>query len=707
MAKLLSALLKSLKVKNATTSGGGVSGFVRDPKTTSVKRVGYVIGASGEEYEESEVDLAQIKTAIQRDSYLMQTAMKYSELLFKSGYAVTGRDEAALEYLNTRFSVMEVATGQSMHELWKGIGEDIVRYANSFIVKARAKGGVGLPPGLNVLPVNGAKEAIGGYFRLAPESIKILRDVNGTIKNYQQEVQGGGDPITFNAIDVVHIKVNAPTGSAFGMPFMAPVLEDVRLLRKVEENVGLLLYRHIFPLLAYKVGIAEKGYEASDEEIDEISSVIDQMPTDGAIVLPERHFIEPIKIEPLEAKPYLDYFENRVFSGVGLSSVDFGRGDTANRNTADAMGGIKADRVKGWQQDIQEQIDLYIIDELLAEGGFDPVVNPEWDCEFVFNEIQLEQRIAKESHEINKFNNNLQSWEETRIAMGMEPATDEARLQFQMIGIATAAANAALTTNSDDQSSAGANSSSNATSPSNQHGSSTKAERLKESEQAKRYAETIHELQKMYREMESQSLNKLKRIQENKSSRTLEVSEIMSGHQPVLERMETILKQGVKEEKAKALRKAREDLKCLSTNYFKYDVYEKITHAYLEESLENLHKQIKRTIEYRMTEYMTTEQSILTVKASFAASAFKIQQITNSVLQRAYNYAYLLCIQKAGVDEITVKMEENACDVCKELSNEIFSLKKWGMLSELNMFYKIPPWHPNCYCEMHYKEVKN
>lgn len=708
MARLLSALLKSLKVKNATTSGGGISGFTRDPKTTTVKRVGLVPGSTGDEYEESEVDLSQIKTAISRDSYLMQTSMKYSELLFKSGYSITGKDEAALEYLNSRLSMMEIATGTPIHELWKGIGEDIVRYSNSFIVKARAKGGVGLAPSISVVPVNGAKEAIGGYFRLAPETIKVLRDTNGTIKSYEQEVEGGSDPIKINAIDMIHIKVNVQTGSPFGTPFLAPVLEDVRLLRKVEENIGLLLYRHIFPLLAYKVGIAEKGYESSDEEIEEISSIIDQMPTDGAIVLPERHSIEPIKIDALDAKPYLDYFENRVFSGVGLSSVDFGRGDTANRNTADAMGGIKADRVKGWQQDIQEQIDLYIIDELLAEGGFDPMANPEWDCDFMFNEIQLDQRIAKESHEMNKFNNNLQSWEETRSAMGMEPTTDEARLQFQMIGIAAATANAELSAAaSEDKTEAGKNTSDSKTQPENQNGKSTKAERLLESDDTSRYSDIVNELKSLYKQMERTTVDKIKRIQERDSSLELNSSEMLSGNSLFLEKMHSCIVKGIKQERIKALIRVKEDLKGYKISRFKNETYYEVSKIFLDESLESLNKQIQRTLDVRYSEASTNEAKILAIRSSYQVSEYKLQQLVNSVLQRAHNFAYLLAMQQEGVEEVHIRVEENACTSCHGLSEEIFSLKKWGMLNELNAFYKIPPWHPNCHCEMHYKEVKN
>ncbi|MED3353251.1 hypothetical protein P4388_32615, partial [Bacillus thuringiensis] len=228
-----------------------------------------------------------------------------------------------------------------------------------------------------------------------------------------------------------------PAGRPFGDPWIAPVLEDVRLLRKVEENAGLLLYRHIFPLLAYTVGTDQPGQQATDTELTELQSVIENLPTDGAILLPERHKVEAIDISTIDGRPYLDYFEQRVFTGLGMSQVDMGRGDTANRNTADAMSGIKADRVKGWQKAIQTKIDKYMIDEILIEGGFDPLVNPDFDINFVFDEFEQEKKIAKENHALLMWNSNIATWEETRIECGREPVADESRLAFQMIGATT------------------------------------------------------------------------------------------------------------------------------------------------------------------------------------------------------------------------------------------------------------------------------
>ena len=446
LAKMLNKMLRNLSVRNAPSGGSGSSrgagsGFNRDPKAIQVKKVGYQInenagGGSGDNFEGPIADFDMITEAIRRDSYLTQAVMKYTELIFKSGYSIVGKNEQALEYLDLRLGMMAVATGIPTRELWKGIAEDIVRYSNCFIVKARAKGGQGLPPGINAMAVPPSKDPVVGYFRLPPQTIEISRDDTGTVIKYKQEVDGGGDAKEFRPEDMIHIKVNVPSGRAFGDPFIAPVLDDIRLLRKIEENAGLLMYRHIFPLLAYKIGLPEPGYEASDEELEEFRAVIDDMPTDGAIVLPERHSIEPVKVEAIDGKPYLEYFENRVFSGLGLSQVDFGRGDTANRNTADAMTGTKADRVKGWQLQIQDQIDKYLIEELLVEGGFDPIVNPEFDCDFVFNEIELESIIKKESHEIFKFTNNAITWEEMREGLGEEPVAEESHLFYQMIQMA-------------------------------------------------------------------------------------------------------------------------------------------------------------------------------------------------------------------------------------------------------------------------------
>lgn len=702
LAKLWNKFIRDIALKNAPSGGSSRSAgaISRDPKAIQVKRVGYQLvngsrSAGRDNFQEPLTDLELIDTAIRTDSYVMQTMMKYSELLFKSGYYFEGKNEQALQYLRTRFEVMSVATGVPTEELFQGIGEDIVRYSNAFLVKARAKGGVGLPPGMSLIPIPPAREPIAGYFRLPPHTISIARDEKGNVLQYRQEVEGGGDPIIFRPEDIVHISVNRPVGRPFGEPWIAPVLEDVRLLRKVEENAALLLYRHIFPLLSYTVGIDKPGYEATDEELEEVQSVIENMPSDGAIVLPERHKIEAINLNAIDGKPYLDYFEQRVFTGLGVSAVDMGRGDTANRNTADAMTGIKADRVKGWQRSLQAQIDKFIIDELLAEGGFDPLVNPEFNVDFVFEEIEQERKIAKENHVLQKWNSHLTTFEEARLELGLDPVVDESRLRYQMVDAYT------------DEAKDTSDEVDNKNAPENQHGKRTspkrKTESLVESEtvfdhMAISHFEKLHNaLLSQYRSLEKDAIDMVEAHINKQAFPVKEPEEWLSAMHFSKDRMLRSVQEHTKYALSEGIEKAKKD--CGRNSYPEVNVGSAlgVVKEYAHDSLENLEKNLKLSISRRMEEAQSKEEVLLAVKGVFSALEHRMKFMSKTIMARAFNYGYVLAAM--SYDEEFVKpLYEGQCFTCSQKAKEPISLKQFLSLDEVAIFYRIPPWHPNCEC---------
>ncbi len=704
MAKIFNQLLSKIGLRNATTSTGSSSQGVavnRDPKTTQVKKISYAVkSGSGTDAESPNADFTAIATAISRDSYLMQAVLKYTELVFKSGFQYQGKNEQSLTYLNQRISMMEIATQQPMELLYHGIADDIVKYSNSFIVKARAKNGVGLAPGLPAIAILPSKDPVAGYFRLPPQQITITRDDLGNISKYTQTSGAGGDTKDFKPEDIIHIKVNCAAGEAFGMPWLAPVIEDIRLLRKIEENSALLLYRHIFPLLTYTVGVDKPGFEATPEELDELRGVIEQMPTDGAIVLPERHKVAAVNIQPIDGNPYLTYFENRVFSGLGLSQVDFGRGDTANRNTADAMSGNKADRVKGWQQVIQPQIDKYMIDEILIEGGFDPVVNPDFDVNFVFVEIEQEMRIKIETHEIYKFEHNIQTWDETRKNIGLDPVADESRLIYQMIGFAQAEQQAAIADKGAETD--------NKQKPANQNGSRTGPKKstesvLNESDAPKETSPTellYSQLLSVYESIEKDVLDEVGKFQENERFPIRNTKELLSSIHFGKDKMLNIIQREAKQVFSEGIRKARTELDLSRSP--KVNMYEalNVISAYNKDSFNLMDKTIHSMLDEKLKHAKNKVEALLVTKGIFESLKHRIQSISKTSLLKSHHYGYALALSRAGVAHIASICEEGGCDTCYEKSRETIELVELSAMNEAILFYQIPPFHPHCECDL-------
>lgn len=647
------------------------SGFTRDPKTFGIKFLGYqlVTGGGGRDnFETSKTDLTILANAIEKDSYLAQAVMRYAELLFVSGWTFKGKNEQALLYLKQRLEMIAVATKTPTEDLFFGIGHDIVRYANCFLVKARAKGGKGLPPGMTLTPILPSKDAIAGYFRLPPQTMTISRDVNGNVLAYRQTPISGGENIDFKPEDVVHISVNRPVGEAYGESFISPVIEDIRLLRKIEENAALFLYRHIFPLMKYKVGLPEKGMEATPEEIESLKNVIENLPTDGALLMPERHNLESIPIDTVDVRPFLDYFENRVFTGLGMSQVDFGRGDTANRNTADAMTGNKADRVKGWQQQIQVQIDKFIIEELLIEGGYDPLINPDFDINFSFNEVQQEQRIKHDVHEIFKFTNNVQTWDETRKNLGMDPVTDESRLYVNMIGSMEQATSAQA---------------SNLNQPSNQFGTRSGPKRSTEMNEKEMIRLDTEEIIRLFQSFKNAFVTEFEKYQKEKG-----LSPIWLSLLPFQNEFQSIIGALASDQFLQGAKQASTDFQLMKSAEMQgaLRIHIKQASLLLMDHIQHKLKQI----------------DVLKADASQLWNGFEMQlkKFVRTELIRSYNVGYAAQIKKYGVSHSSVMLSAASCKTCSNQSKEGHAFVIDSLWDDFALLERIPPYHANCECTL-------
>lgn len=403
-----------------TDIGDASSGGQRDPAETAVKRIGLRMGdVTSKDFEEPEYDLSQIQLGYDTDSYIRQGVDKYIDQIFKEGFDFYGKNEATVDYIKLRLAYIAEVTKMPTQQLFTELAEDVVKYSNCFVAKARAKDPNNLPPGVTVSGVGGA-EPVAGYFPQNATTIKSKRDQYGTVKGYQQEVSGADKTVKFKPEDIVHIFYKREKGHAFGTPFLWPVLDDVRALRQAEENVLRMMYRNIHPF--NHVAVGDKDAPGTPTEIAEVQDALDNMEVDGGIVTSSRVVIKPIASDQvINAEPYLKHIEERVFSGMGIPAILFGRGDTANRSTGDNQSSEMADRIKAVQKTIENFVNEFMIRELLLEGGYDPVLNKDDNVEFRFKENDLDALIKYENHVIYKFEHNAITEDEMRANLKMDP----------------------------------------------------------------------------------------------------------------------------------------------------------------------------------------------------------------------------------------------------------------------------------------------
>lgn len=428
--------------RDASSSGGQ-----RELASEFIKQIVYKTNDDND-FEDPDFDMEDIENAYNTDSYVRQGVDKYVDQIFKEGYSFYGKDTNTVEYLKLRLEYIAEATGTPTNQFLMDIAEDLVKYGNCMIVKSRSNDVNALPQGVNIQGLAG-KDPVVGYFCANPSTMTVMRDEHGVVTKWKQETDAGEQE--FNPEDVIHFYYKRPKGNAYGTSFLVPVLDDVRALRQAEENVLKMMYRNIYPFHHVKVGTEDQP--GTEKEVDKIIEEINNMDVEGGIVTTERVTITPIASDKvIDAEPYLRYMEDRVFSGMGIPAIMWGRGDTANRSTGDNMTSEMADRIRAITKIIEMFFNSFIVKELLMEGGYDPVLNPDQIAELKFHDNDVDVKIKKEVHAIYKYEHNAITEDEMRSALGMDPIADGDRekLFVELITRETLKLQSELSASSDD-----------------------------------------------------------------------------------------------------------------------------------------------------------------------------------------------------------------------------------------------------------------
>ena len=667
----------------------------------AIKRVGlaYTKGGGGrKDFEASPYNFADIIKAYNTDSLVRQGTDKYIELMFKAGWTITGPNDKAVEYVRQRLNWMAMITSIPTDQLFIEIAEDLVKFGNTFTVKARQKDNSGMPAGLRVKPVGNMKP-VAGYFVLPVSTIKIARDKNGTVLGYEQSAPGSSDKLQIAPADMIHFYYKREHGYAFGNPFVVPVLDDVRLLREVEENVARILYRYAAPLYIYTVGIQQPGYESTKEEIEYVQDMIDNMPTDGGIVLPERHKIEIAGAgnEVMDFDKILEYLRQRVCVGLGLPETVLGIGDTSNRGTSDNLSIEARDKIKAFQRVQEIFTDSFIINELLLEGGFDPITNRDDVVHFKFNEIDVDTKIAIENAVVQLWLNDLMTHDEARIGIGKDPLNgDMSMMRSTLVG---AAANDADDGTVD-----------NKARPENQHGKKVgKKKIVKPAKQAAAAESSASAATGLYDILQAdQYLAQLEyhyglTRQDTVDKVVMMYSSIINDDfsRKDLELILRLTEQSINDIAPKYTRPALHEgiVRCVadsnasaSPNVDVNTIYQHISMQFIDDS-RRLIDDLSEMVVYAVRSSQK-EDAVARIVGAFNALQYRLAFIARSQLMYAFNCGYAFAARALGMSSLNVvKGPDSECAECRTRASQIVDLSG-------DIYNKIPPWHSNCACRL-------
>lgn len=414
-------------------------------------------------WEKPTYSLEEIAKACPVESYAARSIDKHREHVLRHGWDWVGRNDKTVAYIRKRMSELSESMGRPVEKEIRKAIRNYIKFSNGFLAWTRDR---------NITYRSRHRKSRyhpTGLFSMNATCMRYRRDKKNRILEWYQVV--GNDEESLKDVDVVHLAFDQDEGFILGVPFILPVLDDILTWRRFEEIAEIMYHKFAYPLYHHKIGEKDhppEEYDDSTNEIGEASSIVSGMAPEGHLFTSHRHIIEVVgaKTTALDILPMLKYWEERVLAGLNLSALDIGRGDTANRSTADTLSKGLADRCAEYQNEFAIDFTFHILDELLIEGGYD--LTPENRVSMHFPAIDREAKRADETHQTFLYQGNAITHSEMRTRMGQLPFNKEEWKDtfFEQVTKPTA-----LIKSIDESSGLGSTASvSNAARPANQHG---------------------------------------------------------------------------------------------------------------------------------------------------------------------------------------------------------------------------------------------
>ena len=369
-----------------------------------------MMGLAPEEYNDMEYDLSEHSRIIDTEAFVTAAFRKKRQLILKNGFELNSENEKNLKYVQKRLEEFEFVTSQSFRDFVAEIVENMVNFNNCFILKYRKEeSSSGL---LRELPNGKEFKPIAGLFTLAAPTIDTAtHPKTGQIVKYRHRITERFSK-QFKPTDIYHIFENKRVGVTIGTPPLESVKDDIIILRGIEQDAESMIHRHANPIIQVQVGTDDSPARILGDgtsEVDLYSSIIEHMAENGGISTPHRVNVKMLGAESqaLRLETYLEYFKNRVLTGLCISEIDLGG---SSKGDSDVASNSLKEEVRSYQDCISNFITNYIFNELLLES-------PMYSSRFFvpenervvlkFIEPDLDKRIKIESHYLNLFVSGL------------------------------------------------------------------------------------------------------------------------------------------------------------------------------------------------------------------------------------------------------------------------------------------------------------
>lgn len=370
-----------------------------------------------------EYDQYEPFTMLDTESYLMQAIRRKHSLMFRQGFKIEGENGRFTRYINSRLTTIGYMMGSTLENFIKDILYNLIVISNCFLLKMRDEEASGGVPNKK----NDERTPVAAYMILPPHSIFPFVNQKGEIIKWRRYYGSARKYKDYKLEDVIHFKWDVKPGHIYGTPRTVSVRDDIFALRRLEENVEMLLINHLFPLFHVQVGIADAPATMLVDgitEVDLIKAELENMPKEGVFVTDERVKVDVVGIkgEAPDPQNIMQHYKARIFTGLGVSPIDMGETDTGNRATAENVSQNLKDSVKSDLNWFCGQFKMFIMKEMFEESK-NPlsVQNALSDVDLVFPDVDVDGHIKWQNHVIEMWNNNLLTEPEARRAIQRLP----------------------------------------------------------------------------------------------------------------------------------------------------------------------------------------------------------------------------------------------------------------------------------------------
>jgi len=423
-----------------------------------------------------EFNLLKVRDALNAESIFRRVVDKYQEQIWKNGWKFKSKSTENVRYIERRFKEIAEVSQVPTQLLFERISRQVILNSNCFIAKVRDKNA---STGNERVNLSGKKlKPVAGYFVQPAEYMQIRRNSNGKITGYRLEVDGNAS-VEWDPEDMIHITMHQQEGYSFGTPMIVPVLSDIAALRRVEQSANVLVFQHAIPILHFLIG--DEDEPGTKEEIVDLNQKITEMSVYGHLVTTNRVKVDVVGSgrQSLDLTSILEYWKTRVLSGLGISSVGMGEADTSNRGTATTVISEFQSTSAAFQRCIALGINEFMIKELLAEKGINPIRLTDAQMVYIhMPEIDLQNKISQENQIVFLYEHSAITEDEMRYELGREPITNSQRdkMHLELIDIPKAMASKGVV---DGEFMLPSPETTNKVKPTNQHGTKTSPSRAK------------------------------------------------------------------------------------------------------------------------------------------------------------------------------------------------------------------------------------